>query len=252
MHPRAKQTRKQEQLDSIKRTYTSVMDGTYDAEASQRVREAMIRVKAAESVMEQVEGVLGPENTPKLFSDEDVENENEDEDEENEEEDDETEDGDDEGGVTPTPSPTARPTPPGVSPSSPTSGVSKSSSSSPSNPNPLLPRFFHSSPAVGSEFDYSQSAVSIFDPENPHLSAKKTQTKGAQLTAMGDVLYPLFCISLHEHAWMSAGYGVWGKEEWLKHFWPVLDWHKVSENYREIAEANLEQYRYGGNKYGTP
>jgi Fe-Mn family superoxide dismutase len=45
---------------------------------------------------------------------------------------------------------------------------------------------------------------------------------------IGGVLNPLFCISINEHAWVSSGYGVWGKEEYLKRFWSVLDWGKVS------------------------
>ncbi|QRV91489.1 superoxide dismutase, Fe-Mn family [Ceratobasidium sp. AG-Ba] len=49
-------------------------------------------------------------------------------------------------------------------------------------------------------------------------------------TKIGSVLNPIFCISVHEHAWVSSGYGVWGKEEYLKRFWSVLDWKKVSEN----------------------
>lgn len=55
----------------------------------------------------------------------------------------------------------------------------------------------------------------------------------------GDDLTPLFCISVHEHAWMPD-YGVWGKEEYLKRFWTVLDWGKVSnlyERWRQVASS---------------
>jgi Fe-Mn family superoxide dismutase len=54
------------------------------------------------------------------------------------------------------------------------------------------------------------------------------QAHVTDLTKIGDVLNPLFCISVHEHAWMSSGYGVWGKEPYLKQFWTALDWEKVS------------------------
>ncbi|KAJ1311310.1 hypothetical protein OPQ81_009806 [Rhizoctonia solani] len=54
------------------------------------------------------------------------------------------------------------------------------------------------------------------------------QTQITDFTKIGDVLNPLFCISVHEHAWMSSGYGVWGKELYLQRFWTVLDWEKVS------------------------
>ena len=30
----------------------------------------------------------------------------------------------------------------------------------------------------------------------------------AELDALGQTLYPLFCVSVHEHAWMAAGYGL--------------------------------------------
>jgi Fe-Mn family superoxide dismutase len=50
-----------------------------------------------------------------------------------------------------------------------------------------------------------------------------------RLQSVGDTIFPLFCIPVYEHAWMSAGFGVWGKEDWLKEFWTVLDWGKVSK-----------------------
>ncbi|KAF9782792.1 Manganese/iron superoxide dismutase [Thelephora terrestris] len=52
---------------------------------------------------------------------------------------------------------------------------------------------------------------------------------------VGTHLYPLFCLSVHEHAWLTAGYGIWGKEEYLKRFWTVLDWKKVSELFDRFA-----------------
>ena len=52
-----------------------------------------------------------------------------------------------------------------------------------------------------------------------------------RLRSAGDDLSPLMCLSVHEHAWMSAGLGVWGKEEYLRRFWSVVDWRKVSDVY---------------------
>jgi hypothetical protein len=64
------------------------------------------------------------------------------------------------------------------------------------------------------------------------VQPRSKQTKKDKKDALiGDTLFPLFCISVHEHAWMSAGYGVWGKEEWLKKFWSVVNWQRVSEQY---------------------
>jgi Fe-Mn family superoxide dismutase len=60
-----------------------------------------------------------------------------------------------------------------------------------------------------------------------------------KILTVGDCLYPLFCLPTYEHAWMSAGFGVWGKEEWIKEFWTVLDWRKVSKTYDEILDRSL-------------
>lgn len=51
------------------------------------------------------------------------------------------------------------------------------------------------------------------------------------LDTLGQTLFPLFCVSAHEHAWMAAGYGVWGKETYLERFWSCLDWAAVRDSY---------------------
>ncbi|KAF9468799.1 hypothetical protein BDZ94DRAFT_1317388 [Collybia nuda] len=128
-------------------------------------------------------------------------------------------------------SPTAQPSPPGVSPSSPTSGVSGSNTPPPTNA--LHPRFLHSSARTSVESFNAPS--SLWDgKEGPAaFDRSKPQTKVDMLN-IGETLFPLFCVSVHEHAWISAGYGVWGKEEWLKKFWTVLDWAKVSNAYTAV------------------
>lgn len=55
------------------------------------------------------------------------------------------------------------------------------------------------------------------------------------LDTLGATLYPLFCVSVHEHAWMGAGYGVWGKETYLERFWSCLDWAAVRDSYALYA-----------------
>ncbi|KAF8495159.1 hypothetical protein F5888DRAFT_1712544 [Russula emetica] len=55
------------------------------------------------------------------------------------------------------------------------------------------------------------------------------------LDTLGETLYPLFCVSVHEHAWMAAGYGVWGKEKYLERFWSCLDWAAVRDSYALYA-----------------
>jgi len=66
---------------------------------------------------------------------------------------------------------------------------------------------------------------------------RNTSGKGEapKVSNVADCLYPLFCLPTYEHAWLSAGFGVWGKEDWLKEFWTVLDWEKISKTYADIA-----------------
>jgi len=79
---------------------------------------------------------------------------------------------------------------------------------------------------------------SIHDSLNlPEATSPKTASD--RLQNVGNVIYPLFCVPVYEHAWMSAGFGVWGKEDWLKEFWTVLDWEKVSKAYANVHKTRL-------------
>ncbi|KAK7471048.1 hypothetical protein VKT23_002463 [Stygiomarasmius scandens] len=144
----------------------------------------------------------------------------------------------------PTPAPTQKTTPPGVSPSSPASGVSGSNQGHGQVPGNS--RSLHTS-SILSNNSFNNTAPSTLWDNKPSSSASsplslnnnplahgynktKSRSEHYRLT-MGETLYPLFCVSVHEHAWMSAGYGVWGKERWLKEFWSVLDWEQVSRAY---------------------
>jgi Fe-Mn family superoxide dismutase len=97
-----------------------------------------------------------------------------------------------------------------------------------------IPRFLHTtanratgfeSPAVPNVFNYTKSEDTI--PSRPKTAVDALNS--------GDVLYPLFCISVHEHAWLYAGFGIWGKEAWLREFWTVLNWKQVSSAYADIT-----------------
>jgi len=57
-------------------------------------------------------------------------------------------------------------------------------------------------------------------------------------------LNPIMCISVHEHAWLHD-YGVWGKETYLKRFWAVCDWVKISENHNHWVNLNLNNPESG-------
>lgn len=105
-------------------------------------------------------------------------------------------------------------------PSSPVSGVSHPSP--PMQP-PTQTRTFFSAPV---QHSYKpRPAEGFYGSTYTQLTNKRVPEK------TGDVLYPLFCVSLHEHAWVGAGYGVWGKEEYMKRFWTALDWAAVSNAY---------------------
>ncbi|KAL0580894.1 hypothetical protein V5O48_001087 [Marasmius crinis-equi] len=129
--------------------------------------------------------------------------------------------------------PTSRQSPPGVSPSSPASGVSGPNTGLP--PNSPQSRSIHTTLARRQE-DTLQAGIYGNDPSNPRRGLNRSD-----LYLLGQQVYPLFCVSVNEHAWMSAGYGVWGKEEWLKKFWSVLDWSKVSFNYDWYTTTEAKQ-----------
>jgi len=116
----------------------------------------------------------------------------------------------------------------GTSPNSPTSGTFHSSLPlNPSTPS----RALHTSRSYLADFSFPTTPADIYSESMVHQGSY-VGNKTFDLTTLGETLFPLFCISVHERAWISAGYGVWGKEEWLKHFWTVLDWSKVSEAYK--------------------
>ena len=62
------------------------------------------------------------------------------------------------------------------------------------------------------------------------------------LDTLGDTLYPLFCVSVHEHAWMAAGYGVWGKETYFERFWSCLNWAAVRDSYTLYVLRSARRY----------
>ncbi|EJT97589.1 manganese and iron superoxide dismutase [Dacryopinax primogenitus] len=69
---------------------------------------------------------------------------------------------------------------------------------------------------------------------NPQIH---TPSNSTNFKWFGQTLNPIFCISVHEHCWLKD-YGVWGKEEYLKQFWTVLDWGKVSRYHERWVERN--------------
>ncbi|KAG6900106.1 hypothetical protein C0993_002791 [Termitomyces sp. T159_Od127] len=129
-------------------------------------------------------------------------------------------------------SPTGSPaSPTSRHPSSPVSGAT-SGKQPPLSPNALHPRFLSSTRDRAPDFSF-QKRNGVYIETNDKSRSKPNKDKG-ELLHLGETLYPLFCISVYEHAWMAAGYGVWGKEAWLKEFWNVLNWEKVSKAYEAV------------------
>ncbi|PPQ66288.1 hypothetical protein CVT26_010972 [Gymnopilus dilepis] len=122
--------------------------------------------------------------------------------------------------------------PPGVSPSLPTSGVSSPNF----DPNPFDPhaRSLH---FTASRLNVNIGTTSSLYGERPKESEVQGKTEPSILS-VGKMIYPLFCIPVYEHAWMSAGFGVWGKEAWLTELWAVLDWQKISFAYKMAREGD--------------
>lgn len=109
--------------------------------------------------------------------------------------------------------------------------TTSSATSGPSTPQPT--RSFHTSARAGSIYG-SEKPIGLYGRDTDG-EAFEGEVPTADFDKIGTHLYPLFCLSVHEHAWLTAGYGIWGKEEYLKRFWTVLDWKKVSELFHTFA-----------------
>jgi Fe-Mn family superoxide dismutase len=118
-----------------------------------------------------------------------------------------------------------------------TSGLVPPAATAPQNPLTPPSRSLHTtSPwAAPNAPIYTSKAIGLHGADTDGNPIMGNQDEGVKFNSIGSMLYPLFCVSVHEHAWMSAGYGIWGKEEYLKRFWTVLDWKKVSEAYAKFS-----------------
>lgn len=114
------------------------------------------------------------------------------------------------------------PSGPGAAPMSPTTGASHELP--PHNPNPLS-RMLHTS--ASSQSLFSSRARSVYDPSTGTASwGIMNDADMRDLRTIGEYIYPLFCVSVHEHCWL-LDHGIWGKEKYMKEFWSVVDWEQV-------------------------
>ena len=116
----------------------------------------------------------------------------------------------------------------GVDPPSPRSNVDSASTSKPSRLNPRR-RSFSSSAPNDSSWDIFHPRPSSPSPAPPGSGGREAEQINAALE-----LYPLLCLSVHEHAWLTD-YGVWGKEAYATKFWDVIDWSAIGATYDRNA-----------------
>lgn len=130
----------------------------------------------------------------------------------------------------------------------------------PSSSHPRFkPRFIHTSSRTFSDVNefnaasiYPRQAQAIpLDPLDRQPLSTSRINKSNKNHLIGETLYPLFCLSVHEHAWLSAGYGVNGKEEYIKRFWSVVDWKKASDDYVRHIEPDPQYVDNDYNKVAT-
>ncbi|KII95965.1 hypothetical protein PLICRDRAFT_694070 [Plicaturopsis crispa FD-325 SS-3] len=125
--------------------------------------------------------------------------------------------------------------PPPIPPTSPASGMpSPLSPFSPRTPSRALSM---SAPRANPDSVLDRVPASAYG-QVQHSDPAASRKQDLDFKTIGNEIYPLFCVSVHEHAWMSAGLGVWGKEAYMREFWSVLDWAKVTETFKTFQAAN--------------
>ncbi|KAI0079739.1 manganese and iron superoxide dismutase [Panus rudis PR-1116 ss-1] len=113
---------------------------------------------------------------------------------------------------------------------SPTSGPSLSTTNPFHPPSPA--RTFSTSSTALNTSKYIASSIYGEQQANTAVASQ-----GEDARQLGARLFPLFCLSIHEHAWIGAGYGIWGKEEYVRRFWSVLHWDAVSTAFERFAKV---------------
>lgn len=105
----------------------------------------------------------------------------------------------------------------------------------------------HSSPKQDSAFkkesgeqaakrNFSTSASTravMTSTSTPPSIAYQSAPRFEQQRDVRSELYPLLCLSIHEHAWLEE-YGIWGKEAYVTNFWNAVDWPKVQRDFDHL------------------
>ncbi|WFD41530.1 superoxide dismutase [Malassezia psittaci] len=94
--------------------------------------------------------------------------------------------------------------------------------------------------------DGRMSAESSTEPQNdsdPSKNSEKDEAprhstrfdslaQSSATGAIGNHIYPLFCVSMFEHAWLGD-YGFWGKERYLTNFFDCINWERAEQLWGE-------------------
>ena len=75
---------------------------------------------------------------------------------------------------------------------------------------PISPfRAFHTTRAHLNDSFFNTSPSSIYSMQSPLSTPPySSRNENFDLSTLGETLYPLFCLSVHERSWISAGYGI--------------------------------------------
>lgn len=94
---------------------------------------------------------------------------------------------------------------------------------------------FGSPAAPGAPRSFSSSAIA------PMIDAAAQRRHGAQPNEarIGELLQPLLCLSLHEHAWLPD-HGMLGQEQYLRLFWECVNWQRVSSLWSAAGGEGLD------------
>lgn len=74
---------------------------------------------------------------------------------------------------------------------------------------------------------------------SPHPTAALgvTAIENQDLATTELPLIPLLVCSVHEHCWLRD-HGIWGKDDYLTHFWEVVDWEKVGRTWGGLFDSH--------------
>lgn len=74
-----------------------------------------------------------------------------------------------------------------------------------------------------------------------HQQQQRQSRSSSSAAAAAVEVNPLLCLSVQEHAWL-LDHGIWGKEEYIKHFWSFVNWARVEQTLVSLDGAAPPSY----------